>query len=121
MTAKEKTVNYTEAQETQLRTEYTANPTRETVDKLAEALGKTSRSVIAKLTRMGVYKKAEYTTKTGEKPVKKDTHAEAIGSILSLSEADVDSLTKANKRALQKIFEALAMSKPIDGDESKGE
>jgi hypothetical protein len=52
-------------------------------------------------------------SKTGEKPVKKDAHADAIGAILKLSEGEIDSLTKANKSALKTIFEALANSKPI--------
>jgi hypothetical protein len=32
-----------------------------------------------------------------------------------LSEADTDSLAKANKRALEAIADALAKSKPIEG------
>jgi hypothetical protein len=39
--------------------------------------------------------------------------ADAIGAILRLSEAEIESLTKANKTCLSKIFEALANSKPI--------
>jgi hypothetical protein len=76
-------------------------------------MGKTVRSVVAKLSREGVYRKKEYVSKTGEKPVKKDAHAEAIGAILQLSEGEVDSLTKANKSALKTIFEALANSRPV--------
>jgi hypothetical protein len=84
-----------------------------TVESIAESLGKTVRSVVAKLSREGVYKKKEYVSKTGEKPVKKDAHADAIGAILQLSEGEVDSLTKANKSALKTIFEALANSRPV--------
>jgi hypothetical protein len=76
-------------------------------------MGKTVRSVVAKLSREGVYRKKEYVGKTGEKPVKKDAHADAIGAILKLSEGEIDSLTKANKSVLKTIFEALANSKPI--------
>ncbi len=57
--------------------------------------------------------KTWYKSKTGETPVKKDTHADAIGAILRLPENDIESLTKANKNALKVIFEALANSKPI--------
>ena len=88
-----KTVNYTAEMTAKLVEAYKAG---ETVEKLAEAFGKTARSVIAKLSREGVYVKKEYTTKTGEKPVKKDATADAIGAILRLSEGEVDSLTKAN-------------------------
>jgi hypothetical protein len=112
MTAKaEKAVNYTAEQTAELVKGYTEGMTTEA---LAEKFGKTTRSIIAKLSREGVYKKKEYTTKQGEKPVKKDTTADAIGAILRLSEGEIDSLTKANKTALRKIFDALAASKPLD-------
>ena len=106
----EKTVNYTPEQTAQMVQAYAQGVT---VEKIAETLGKTVRSVVAKLSREGVYKKKEYTTKNGERPVKKDAHADAIGAILMLSEGEVDSLTKANKTALEKIFKALANSRPV--------
>ena len=83
------------------------------VEKIAEGLNKTVRSVVAKLSREGVYQKKEYASKTGEPVVKKDETADAIGAVLGLSEGEIDSLTKANKSALRKIFAALANSKPI--------
>jgi hypothetical protein len=106
----EKTVNYTPEQTTKMVADYAQGVT---VESIAESLGKTVRSVVAKLSREGVYKKKEYVSKTGEKPVKKDAHADAIGAILQLSEGEVDSLTKANKSALKTIFEALANSRPV--------
>lgn len=110
----EKIANYTPEQTAEIVEAYKASPTKETVDMLAEKLGKTARSIVAKLSREGVYKKKEYTTKQGEKPVKKDAHADAIGAVLKLTEAEIDSLTKANKSALEKIFRALANSKPLE-------
>jgi hypothetical protein len=109
--ATEKVVNYTPEQTAALVEAYKAGTT---VEALAESLGKSVRSIVAKLSREGVYQKKTYVTKTGESPVKKDAHAEAIGKILMLSEPDVDSLTKANKRALKAIFDALANSRPIE-------
>lgn len=106
----EKMVNYTPEQTLKMVTDYQSGVT---VESIAESLGKTVRSVVAKLSREGVYKKKEYVSKTGEKPVKKDVHADAIGAILRLSEGEIDSLTKANKSALKAIFEALANSRPI--------
>jgi hypothetical protein len=106
----EKIVNYTPEQTAQMLVDYSAGIT---VESIAESMGKTVRSVVAKLSREGVYRKKEYVSKTGEKPVKKDAHADAIGAILKLSEGEIDSLTKANKSALKTIFEALANSKPI--------
>lgn len=114
--AKEKVVNYTPEMTAELVKAYTAEPTAETVAHFAEKFGKGVRSIVAKLSREGVYKAKEYTTKTGEKPIKKDEHADAIGRILRLSEPDVESLTKANKRALMAIVSALANSVPIEAE-----
>jgi hypothetical protein len=108
MTAK--TVNYTPEQTTKMVSDYQNGIT---VEIIAENMGKTVRSIVAKLSREKVYKAKTYTSKTGEKPVKKDVHADAIGAILQLNENDIESLTKANKNALVKIFQALANSKPI--------
>lgn len=108
----EKAVNYTPEMTAKVLAAYAAG---DTVEAIAEMAGKTVRSIVAKLSREGVYQKKVYVTKSGEKPVKKDAHADAIGAILQLSEGEVDSLTKANKSALRKIFEALANSKPLEG------
>lgn len=108
MTAK--TVNYTPEQTLQIVGDYQAGFTVETI---AEMTGKSVRSIVAKLSREGVYQKKEYVSKTGERPVKKDVHADAIGAILKLPENDIESLTKANKSALKAIFEALAASQPV--------
>lgn len=105
-----KTVNYTPEQSAQMVVQYLAGIT---VEEIAEMMGKTVRSVVAKLSREKVYKAKTYVSKTGAPVVKKDAHADAIGAILKLTEAEIESLTKANKTALEKIFSALAMSKPI--------
>jgi len=104
-----KTLNYTPEQTAQIVTDYANGVTVET---LAQNLGKSARSIVAKLSREGVYKAKVRTTKNGETVVKKDAHADAIGAILRLPENDIESLTKANKSALKAIFEALANSKP---------
>ena len=105
-----KTINYTPEQTAQMVSDY-SNGT--TVEAIAKTLGKTVRSVVAKLSREGVYKAKTYVSKTGAPVVKKDAHADAIGAILKMSENEIESLTKANKTALEKIFSALANSKPI--------
>ena len=106
MTAK--TVNYTPEMTAKMLADYAAGVTPEM---MAEALGKSVRSIVAKLSREGVYKKKEYKTKTGETPVKKDAHADFIGEALGLTEADTDSLTKANKTALAKIADFIKAEK----------
>jgi hypothetical protein len=105
-----KTVNYTPEQSVKMVADYQAGVT---VEAIAENLGKTVRSVVAKLSREKVYVAKTYVSKTGAPVVKKDAHADAIGAILKMTEAEIESLTKANKTALVKIFEALANSKPI--------
>ena len=106
MTAK--TVNYTPEQTAKMVADYQAGMT---VESMAEALGKSVRSVVAKLSREGVYQKKVYKTKTGEAVVKKDAWADYIGEALGLSEADTESLTKANKTALAKIADFIRAEK----------
>lgn len=106
----EKVVNYTPEQTAQMIADYTAGVS---VEAIAQNLGKTVRSVVAKLSREKVYVAKTYVSKTGEKPIKKDAHADAIGAILGMTEPEIESLTKANKTALAKIFAALANSKPV--------
>ena len=106
MTAK--TVNYTPEQTLQMVADYQAGAT---VESIATALGKTVRSVVAKLSREKVYIAKTYATKTGEAVVKKDTVADYIGEALGLGEADTESLTKANKVALKAIADFIKAEK----------
>lgn len=98
---------YTAEQTAALVEAYKAAPTAETVAAFAESFGKSVKSIVAKLSREGVYQKKEYTTKAGTAPVKKDAIADELQSIFNLSEAEADSLTKANKTALVKILAAV--------------
>lgn len=95
-----KIANYTAEQTAKMVEDYQAGVT---VESIAEALGKSVRSVVAKLSREKVYKAKTYVTKNGEAVVRKDAQADFIAQALGLSEADADSLTKANKTALAKI------------------
>jgi hypothetical protein len=101
----EKTVNYTPEQTASMLADYAGGVT---VEIIAQGLGKTVRSVVAKLSREGVYKRKEYTTKTGEAPVAKEYLADQVGALVGLSEGEIDSLTKANKTALAKILAKLS-------------
>ena len=101
----EKTVNYTPEQTATMLADYAQGVT---VEAIAENLGKTVRSVVAKLSREGVYKRKEYVSKTGERPVRKDETADKIGALAGLSDGEIDSLTKANKTALAKILAKLS-------------
>lgn len=118
-TAKTVVVNYTAEQTAKMVAEYVANPVQATIDALALAMGKTGKSIVAKLSREKVYIPKVYATKTGEKVQKKDETADAIGAVLKMTEPEIESLTKANKTALRKIWQALVNSKPLDNGENR--
>ena len=105
-----KTVNYTPEQTARMVADYQAGMTVETI---AESFCKTVRSVVAKLSREKVYVAKAYKTKSGETPIKKDVHADFIGNALGLTEADTESLTKANKIALMKIADFIKAEKTL--------
>ena len=76
------------------------------------------RSIIAKLSSLGVYKKKEYLTKRGEVPIKKEEYIERIAQLLDVSAEILESLEKVNKSVLQllerKLLEAPKVQKVLD-------
>ena len=100
-----KTVNYTPEQTTKMVADYLAGVT---VESIATELGKSVRSIVAKLSREKAYVAKTYKTKTGETVVKKDAIADRLTELADLTEAEADSLTKANKTALLKIVALLS-------------
>ena len=92
--------NYTDEQVQYMVDKYTAQPNRETVDKLAEKLNKSIKSIIGKLSREGVYQKAIYRTKTGEIPM---TKGEIIVQIAELLEAEYNKLAGLEKSPKQDL------------------
>jgi len=101
-------VNYTQEQVNYIVREYLEEPTRETVEELAEELNKSVKSIIGKLSREGVYKKTEYTTKTGEKPVTKLELVQELAEKLELEDWQLAGLEKAPKVALKNILKGIA-------------
>ena len=101
-----KAPNYTVEQTATLLNDYAAGLTPEAI---ALKVGKTVRSVIAKLSREKVYVAKTYATKSGEAVVKKDAVADAIGEVAGLTEAETTSLVGANKTALKKILAMLSV------------
>lgn len=79
----------------------------QTVEFIAEKLGKTTRSIVAKLSLEGVYKAKEYVTKQGEKPVQKSELVQRIAELADLPIDQCDSLEKVNKQLLVNIIAAL--------------
>ena len=102
--AKEATKNYTDEMVKRMTTLYVANPTRETVDVLANEFGKSVRSIIAKLSREGVYIAQERKTKSGEPVVRK---ADLASQLESHFEAELPSLVKASKADLTFLVETI--------------
>lgn len=96
--------NYSEADIAVLTEEYQLEPTRETVDSLAEQLNKTPRSIIAKLSALGVYQKTERVTKRGEPVIMK---AELVSKVQNAIGRELPSLSKMTKVDLQFMIEAL--------------
>lgn len=97
--------NYTEEMVAQMTEQYTANPTRETVDALASEMGKTTRSIIAKLSREGVYKAQPRTTKTGEPVVQK---SELVAIISDHFGIELPTFVKAGKQDLQRLVDTIS-------------
>ena len=98
--------NYTEEMVSTMTEQYEANPTRETVDVLAKQFGKTTRSIIAKLSREGIYKAQPRTTKTGEPVVSKSQYVSAISAHF---EVELPTLVKAGKQDLASLAAVLGL------------
>ena len=96
--------NYTDEMVSEMTKRYTETPTRETVDALAKDMGKTVRSVIAKLSREGVYVAQPRTTKSGEPVISK---SELVAQINEHFGIELPTLVKAGKQDLAKLVEVL--------------
>ena len=105
MATSTKAVNYTTEQTADAIAQYA---TGVAIDAIASALGKSTRSVIAKLSREGVYKAKEYKTKTGGAVVAKETFVELIANALNVDAEKLGGLEKANKATLELIYKALS-------------
>jgi hypothetical protein len=79
---------------------------------IATALDVPERSVIAKLSSLGVYTKKSYVNKRGEVPVKKSEHIERIAELLDVDEELLESLEKVNKTVLKLIEHKLQNPDP---------
>ena len=100
-------MNYTQSQTEYLIEEYKNKPTRVTVDRLAKELNKSSKSIIGKLSREGVYQRNVYKTKAGEMPVTKIEIVCEIAEALNLNQEALAGLEKAPKQVL-KILKGVA-------------
>ena len=99
--------NYTSEQVEQMIEAYQSNPSRETVDKLAESLDKSVKSIIGKLSREGVYQKQVYKTKTGEVPITKEQLIIQLASFFDVDSSKLMGLEKAPKQVIKFLHEQV--------------
>ena len=100
--AVEKVANYSAEQVAVLKAGYEAG---ETVEALASKLGKTVRSVIAKLSKEGVYKAK--TKEAGKREMLKAEMVSKIAEIIGATDEQLESLEKATGPALMTMLRAL--------------
>ena len=99
--------NYSDADVEKMVMAYAKQPSRETVDKLAEDLDKSVKSIIGKLSREGVYQKAIYKTKSGEVPMTKQEIILAMATSLGIDSSKIMGLEKAPKQDIKFIYEVI--------------
>jgi hypothetical protein len=104
MTEATKTINYTDEMVETITARYEAEPTKATIEALAAELEKTTRSVIAKLSNLGIYKAQERTTKAGKPVVRK---AELVAQVEGALGIKVPSFEKASKQDLEVLASAV--------------
>lgn len=96
--------NYTEELINTIVETYSATPTRETVDALAESTGKPVRSIISKLSALGVYVKATPATKKAEPIIKKEVYVSQLNERLGVELPSAANMTKVD---IQRLIEFL--------------
>ena len=97
--------NYSESMIAEITAKYSAEPVRATVDALADQFEKTPRSIIAKLSALGVYQKPERVTKTGAPVVKKEFFVDAVNKRLGRELPSVAKMTKVDLQALLELLD----------------
>jgi len=100
-------VNYTQDQVERMVNLYRINPSRETVENLAEEMNKSIKSIIGKLSREGVYEKTVYKTKTGEDPVTKKELVEELSELVGIEYSMISGLEKSPKIDLKRLVDIL--------------
>jgi len=96
---------YTPTEVKRLEEIYSKDPTLETVTRLSVVLNKPKKSIIAKLVKMGIYEKAGYRTKTGEKPI---TKLQIVRSLEEMLGASLPGLDKTPKLTLKTLHTSIS-------------
>ena len=80
-------------------------------EELAAQLDVPVRTVIAKLSSLGVYQKKSYLNKRGEVPIKKEEYIDRLAILLGVDVDRLESLEKVNKNVLKLLEDALTAAK----------
>ena len=107
-------INYTEEETKHIVEQYNAVPTMETVQHLADEIGKSTKSIIGKLSREGVYKRAVYKNKTGGIPITKVELVNGIAENLGIEVEYLVGLEKSPKATLQALEAATGSTRDQD-------
>lgn len=91
---------YNKKETTQAIELYIKSPNMQTVDKICILLNKTRKSVIAKLSKEGVYITKRYTTKRGEDVITKLQLVRQIEKILGTKLSDLEKTPKTTLKCL---------------------
>ena len=104
-TMTDKTVNYTDEMVQAMVADYSDKPTTDTVDRLATEFNKSTRSIVAKLVREGVYVAKPRLTKAGAPVIRKADLVMAIQD--HMGGIELPTLEKASKADLTNLLNAL--------------
>lgn len=107
-------MKYTKEITEKLINDYTIE--NKSVDELALELEIPKRSLIAKLSSLGIYKRKPYVDKTGKPPVRKSELIDSIGVSLGIDPDQLDSLEKVTKRILETIDKRLKVEQSVNSD-----
>jgi len=106
MTEVTKAANYTEEMVDAMVADYQDSPSKDTVAKLAKEFNKSTRSIVAKLVREGVYVAAPRVTKTGAPVIRK---AELVAQIQEVLGVEFSTLEKASKQDLELLLSRVSV------------
>lgn len=95
---------YTEEETKLLAEQYPAK----SVEELAEMLEKSPRSIIGKLSRMGIYQKKQYVDKRGERPITKLELVANVARAIDAQPEELAGLEKAPKEVLRILVSRLS-------------
>ena len=113
-------MNYTVDSTAYIVNKYANEPSIKTVEKLAEELGKSTKSIIGKLSREGVYERAVYKNKNGVSPVTKAEICINIAENLGIEAEMLVGLEKSPKATLQALELATGIIQTIKAEYKVG-